>query len=202
MDGKKTYNLFPLQMNVATFILFLFLQLSPQHLFAQDQKAATIKLDFISTDSTKICRATVMSENKPVAGPEVHLYVKRMYSLLPVGKVVATDENGAADVDFPMDLPGDKDGMLTVIARIEKDETYGDVETQSEIKWGFLSKKESPAWNDRSLSASREKAPMFLVVASSLVIVIIWGTIFYIFFQLVRIKKSGGKINKLNTTAK
>jgi hypothetical protein len=201
MAGKKTYNLCLLQMNVATFILLFFLQLFTHYSFAQEQKTATIKLDFIGTDSTKVCRATVMSDGKPVAGPEVHLYVKRLYSLLPVGKVVATDETGVANIDFPMDLPGDKNGMLVIIAKIEKDDKYGDVETQAEMKWGFLSKKESPDWNDRSLSSSREKAPMFLVVVSNLIIVIIWVTIFYIFFQLVRIKKSGRRVKKLNTTA-
>lgn len=198
MPGKKIHKLFLLQMNVATFILFLILQLPTQHLFAQDQKVATIKLDFIRTDSTKVCRATVMSDNKPVAGPEIHLYVKRLFALLPVGKVVATDENGIADIDFPMDLPGDKNGILGIVARIEKDENYGSAETQAEINWGSSPRKEISDWNNRSLAASREKAPMFLVIASSLAIVIIWGTLLYIIFQLPRIKRSG-KMTKIFT---
>ncbi|MDP4261766.1 MAG: hypothetical protein Q8941_04485 [Bacteroidota bacterium] len=198
MACKRTNNVFSLKMNVATFIL-LFITLWPlSNLLAQEKKTAAITLSFSQTDSTKTCKATVLSDSGRVKGTEVHLYVKRSFSLLPVGKVVETDENGEANIDVPMDLPGDKNGMLVIIAKIEKDETYGDAETQSEVKWGAALKNEPFHWGDRSLSASREKAPMFLVVASTSIIVIIWGTIFYVIFQLVRINKSGRLFKKLH----
>ncbi len=186
-----------LQFNVVTFILFILIQIIAQNLFAQTGKTATIKLDFIKADSLGTCQATVISDGKPVVGPEIHLYVKRMYSLLPVGKVVATDSTGVANIDFPQDLPGDKNGMLTVIARIEKDDKYGTVETESKVNWGTKLSNESLPWNDRSLSASREKAPMFLVVASTSIILLIWGTIFYVIFQLFRVKRSARAQKKL-----
>ena len=156
---------------------------------AQDTKTATITLTFNKTDSTKTVVAHVTSDSGAVAGPEVHLYVQRMYSLLPVGKVIATDENGDATIEFPFDLPGDPNKMITVIAKIEGDEKYGNAETTATVKWGADLKGTDP-WNNRSLSASREKAPMLLVVASNLIIVIIWGTIVYLVFQLFRIKRS------------
>jgi hypothetical protein len=121
-----------------------------------------------------------------------------MYSLLPVGKTVATDSTGVARIDFPKDLPGDKNGMLTVIAKIESDEHYGSVETESEVKWGVPLNNETFPWNERSLSASREKAPTFLVIASISIILVIWGTICYIIFQLFRIKRSVKGLKKLN----
>lgn len=183
---------------VTPFILLFAMLVLAQHVLAQETKTATIQLTFLQTDSTKICKATVLSADSslPVKEKEIHLYVKRMYGILPVGKVVATDESGEAAIDFPMDLPGDQNNMIAVIARIEKDETYGDVETTSTVKWG-VPKTESYHSGSRSLSASREHAPMFLVIASSLIILVIWGTIFYVVFQLVRIKKSGStaKVN-------
>ncbi|MGZ8550240.1 MAG: hypothetical protein ACXWV2_06250 [Chitinophagaceae bacterium] len=176
-------------------LLILFAVLSAAlQVAGQEEKTVTIKMDFIRTDTSKICKATVLADSIPVEGPEVHLYVKSLYALLPVGKVVATDESGVANIDFPMDLPGDRNGLLTVIAKIEGDETYGDAETQAEIKWGVVPDNESFNWSIRSLAASREKAPMFLVIASTLIIIIIWGTIFYIGYQLFRIKKSGKMI--------
>jgi len=162
---------------------------------AQQEKKASIQLSFLKTDTTKTCRATVLSDNIPVKGTEVHLYVKRMYSLLPVGKVVATDEKGQADIAFPLNLPGDRNDLITVIAKIEGDDTYGNVQAQEKVKWGVLPKGDLSHLSNRSLSASRENAPMFLVVASILIIVFIWGTIFYIVFQLVRIKKSASRLN-------
>ena len=186
-----------LQLNSKAFMLFLILLLFVQNVSAQSEKVATLKLDFIKSDSTKTCKATLISDSLPVKGTEIHLYAKRLYTLLPVDKVVATDEKGEASFNFPMDLPGDKNNTITVIAKVEKNETYGNVETQAEVKWGVLSKSESYNWSNRSLSASREKAPMFLVVASTLIIIVIWGTILFIIFQLFRIKKSVRAIKKI-----
>lgn len=176
----------------AGFILFTALQLCVYNASAQGQRTATIKLDFIKTDSTKTCRATVLSDSSlPVKEKEVHLFVKGLYSELEVTKAVTTDENGVAEFNFPTNLPSSNNGMLTLIARIVKDETFGTVEAKSDVKWGAEAKKESAEWGNRSLSASREKAPMFLVIASTLIICFIWGTIFYVVFQLFKIKKSG-----------
>jgi hypothetical protein len=83
-----------------------------------------------------------------------------------------------------------------VITKIEDDDVYGTVESQSEIKWGFHSEGEKDNWNNRSLSASREKAPMYLIIASNLIIAVIWGTIFYVIYQLVRIRKASKLLKK------
>lgn len=186
------------QLKIAAFVCFFLMQLPVQNLFAQVEKVATLQLSFIKTDSTKTCKATVLSDTLHVKGVEVHLYVKRWYSLLPVGKVVTTDDRGEADIDFPNDLPGDNNGMLTVIAKIEKDAIYGNVETQSAIKWGVSPKAEPGHLSSRSLSASRENAPMFLVIASTLIIAVIWGVIFYVVFQLVSIRRSARLIKKIS----
>ena len=198
MANKRKNKTLRSQLNVASFILFLAMQLVAYNLFAQAEKEATIKLDFIKTDSLYTCQATVTSDGMPVAGPEVHLYVKRMYSLLVIGKPTATDSTGIASFDFPNDLPGDKNGVLTVIAKIEKDEKYGSVETSSDIKWGAALKNDIFPWSDRSLSASRERAPMFLVVASILIILVIWGTICYVIFQLFRIKRTVKQLKSIS----
>lgn len=181
------------QLNIITGSFLIAILLCNSNLLAQEEKVANIKLNFASTDTTKTVVATVTSNDKPVAGAEIHLYVKRTYSLLPIGKPVATDSAGVANIDFPKDLPGDKNKMITVIAKIENDENYGNAETQSEVKWGAAPKTELAIWGDRSLSASREKAPMFLVIASILIIIIIWGTLFYVMFQLFRIKAARTK---------
>jgi hypothetical protein len=199
--GKKNFNAMILKRKniISCCMLLVALQLSNLQVSAQEAKTAEIKLDFIKEDSTKTCKVTVTAGGLPLKEKEIHLYVKSLYALMPVGKAIATDEAGVALISFPLDLPGDNNSMLTVIAKLEKDETYGTVETESQVKWGFKAKNESAPWSDRSLSASREKAPMFLVVASSLIIIVIWGTIFYVVFQLFKIKKSAKAMKKLNT---
>ena len=177
-------------------LLFLCLQLPAIKSIAQDEKRATIKLIFEQDDSNRICKAIVTSENIPVKGTEVHFYVKRFYSLLPIGKAIETNESGEATANYPIDLPGDKNGNLVAIAKIEDDDTYGNVETQAEVKWGVFPIVEKDQWGNRSLSASREKAPMYLIVVSNLIIIVIWGTIFYIIFQVYRIRKESRLLRK------
>jgi|GEM_PF-1321089 len=183
-------------------ILLLVLScLSVANGWAQDTKTATISLSYLQTDSTKTLKATVLSDNKPVKGPEIHLYVKRMFGMLPVGKAVATDTLGEALINFPMDLPGDKDGIINMVVKIEKDEIYGSVEVEGSAKWGSKPKGELSEWGARSLSASREKAPMTLVVVSIGLIIGVWGTVLWLIFQLFRIKKAGKQIKKATEAA-
>ncbi len=198
MNHKIIANKKRMKKHIQYLLMLLFLQCSFLVGFAQEEKVATMQMAFGEVDSVKTCTVTVKSDSTPVVGTEVHLYVKSLYALLELGKAVATDENGEAAIEFPSDLPGNGEGIITVIAKIEKDETYGDVETQSNVKWGAAPKKEGTLWNSRSLSASREKAPMILVVASTGIIVLIWGTIFYVIFQLFKIKKSAKLIPEIS----
>ena len=51
-------------------------------------------------------------KEKPVSGEAVTVYVPRMFSLLPVGELTL-DDAGTATIEFPSDLPGDKEGNLS-----------------------------------------------------------------------------------------
>lgn len=188
MNHFKNYLLSFRTFQLITFII-IGLVICSTKLYAQDEKKATIKISFDQNDSMRFCKALVTSENKPVKEIEVHFYVQRMYSLLPIGKAVETDSAGAAISNFPLDLPGDKNGNIIAIAKIEEDDNYGNVEAQAEIKWGILPTTEMDSWNNRSLSASRDKAPMLLILVSNLIIAVIWGTIFYVIYQVYRIRK-------------
>ena len=171
----------------AWLLLFLLISINSS---AQNEKKAEIKISFDQNDSMRFCKAIVTADNKPVKDVEIHFYVQRMYSLLPVGKAIETDSNGQAIANFPLDLPGDKNGNLIAVAKIEDDDNYGTVESRSTVKWGILPKDEVENWNKRSLSASRDKAPMILIIVSNLIIAVIWGTILYVIYQIFRIKKA------------
>lgn len=181
----------PLNKLISIFILLFIL--SPWTIFisvAQDEAEAKINLRFEIIDEGNTCTATVTANDIPVKDVDVHFYVQRMYSLLPIGKYVTTDENGQAAISFPNDIPGDKNGNIIVVSKIEDDDTYGDVEFKSEVKWGVLLKAEEHEWNKRSLSAARDKAPMILIIVSNAIIALIWGTIVYVMYQIVRIRKA------------
>ncbi len=174
----------------------------PIGLFAQDTKveeetpvAATMKLKLTVKDSVKTCTAIVTAGEKPLEGIEVRFFVKRYFSLLPLipnGKAKKTDENGEASIIFPKELPGNCNGTVVVLSKVEEDENYGSLEAKDSIKWGTIISltEQEEEWNKRSLSATGDRAPIYLLGASGVIIAIVWGALLYVIYSLVRIKKA------------
>lgn len=163
----------------------------PSMSMAQDQEA-TIKLDFIDQDSLKTITATVTSSSGPANEVEVKFFAKRLFGLLPLDKGVTTDESGQASVNFPLDLPGDEQSNVVVIAKIEDNDIYANTESEQSVKWGVVP-IHSDKIEDRSLWASRGNAPFYLIITSNLILLGVWGTLIYIIAQLFKIRKSSSK---------
>ena len=165
-----------------------------QQLFAQDSTSggsAKISLSFPEKDSVRQVTANLTNAGTAVKDIDIHFYVKKSFGLLPLeGDFTTTDENGEASVDFPTDLPGDVSGNVIVIARVEDDEKLGNVEAMKTVNWGIPVKAESGV-AVRSLSSSGDNAPCPLTITVTSLVVIVWGIIFYILYQLILIKKEG-----------
>jgi len=170
-----------------------------QHAFAQDSSnagAAKITLSFLGKDSARQVKATLTKpdangNDTAVKGIDIHFYIYRSFGLLPIeGDNLTTDENGEAIVDFPNDIPGDKSGNVTVIARVEDNDEAGNPETKKNIQWGVPVNSQQ-AVQPRALWSSANNAPWPLVITVTGMVGIVWGIILYIFFQLVAIKKAG-----------
>ena len=190
--------------------LFIGIAISiPMCLFSQDDKQtaeeenvpATMKLKLIVEDSVKTCKAIIMAGDKPLEGIQVKFYVKRFFGSLPLianGKAVSTDETGVASVKFPNDLPGDANGTVIVSAKVEDDDNYGTFEAKDSVKWGTIvsTASQEEEWNERSLFGSGNKAPLYLIYSAGVIIIIVWGTLLYVIYSLVKIKKAG-KVKKV-----
>ncbi|MDO8367482.1 MAG: hypothetical protein Q7T20_11835 [Saprospiraceae bacterium] len=131
----------------------------------------------------------------PVGEVEVHLYIQRLFGLLPLSEdPETTDENGEVTADFSTVIGGDTAGNLIIVAKIEDHERFGNVEFQRKIKWG------TPLIIDPNLSArelwsSRANAPIYLIAIVNTMLIGIWGVILYILFQTYKISK----ISKVST---
>lgn len=161
---------------------------------AQD-KQAELSLDFTREDSLNVCNVNVVSDGNPVAEVTVKLFVKRLFGLLPVGEA-ASDESGVARFEVPADIPGNEKGIYTIVAKIEDDENYENVEVQGDINWGVKRTESQSKKMERSLSASRDRAPFYFIIASNLIIISIWGTIFYCILQVFKIRRLRTASNK------
>jgi hypothetical protein len=121
---------------------------------------------------------------KPVSGEVVKVYVPRMFSLLPVGELTL-DDAGTASIEFPSDLPGDKEGNLIVIAKIEENATFGNIEKRETIKWGLPTDYSVPVTH-RALWT--KTAPKWMIYTLSILLAGVWGHYLFAVISLIRIK--------------
>jgi len=188
------------------YIIIGFLTVAPlvSKVYAQDDTKpkeevkvtdAKIKLTFDTTGGKHII-ATITGKDAsgaevPVKGVTVAIVIKKSFGKLPVlGDNMATDEAGAVSVDFPKAMPGDKNGNDTVVASVDADAKVGTLETVAVTGFGIPSQPENNL-NKRALWAAAASAPISLVVAVNSILLLVWGTIFYILFKLITISKSG-----------
>jgi hypothetical protein len=156
------------------------------------QEETSIQLDTLVTDSSRIIKATVFKGTETMKETGVIFLADRLFMPVKLDKPVMTDENGEADFIFPATLPGDESGNVTIIARLEDDET---IENIMIIPWGKKIVTKSDVY-DTSLFAARNRAPLYLVIVSNLIILGIWGTMGYVLFLLFfRMKKYGKDYN-------
>lgn len=161
--------------------------------------SAAIDVNFKQVnDSTRLLTASLMcyddAAKKMNPGVKLPLkcFVKRALCLLPFGKELNyTDEEGNAEVAFPNDIPGDKDGNLTVIIKLDEDDNYGTVQYEKTVKWGVpLLNTDNPLAH-RSLVGPSNNAPWFMVIVISAILIGIWGYLCYIIYGLFMINKLG-----------
>lgn len=157
---------------------------------------AVFEMTLTAEDSSRQIVVSLKSPDEkgelvPVKDAEVHLYVQRLFGLLPLSAdPETTDENGEATAEFPGDIPGDEAGNLVVVARIEEHEKFGNLEFRRKIPWGMTTVID-PARNERELWSSRANAPLYLIFIVNAMIFGIWGVIAYIVFQVFKINKIG-----------
>jgi mono/diheme cytochrome c family protein len=142
-------------------------------------------VSFNASDSTIILKATATTEKSsvPVTDAEVKLLVKRTFGMLPVDEAKTTDKAGLATFRVPADLKGDTAGMVLVSARFTDEDVFGAASKDTLLNAG---QKVTPV----SLVAQRamwnnvRKAPVWIILAYSLGVLIAWGFIIFVLMKL------------------
>jgi len=161
-------------------------------------KDVNLDMELTLVDSVKTVNINANTVEKgkviPVEGETVNLFVARMFSLLPAGEETL-DENGSTSVEFPTDIPGDKEGFLTVIAKFNDHPTFGNVEKKSTVQWGV------PAVHQAHLTHRAlwtKGAPTWMIVALSIMLAGVWGHYLYAVISLIWIKRSAKRDEELS----
>ncbi len=147
-------------------------------------------------DSKKV--SVLVEERKdsawvPVPELELKIGVKRLNSMLGIGEEESytTDEHGIATAEFNLDsLPGDAAGNIIVMAKVEDNESYGNLQAEKEIPWGAPTMSKT-RFGERSLWATGDKVPYWLLALAGFIISMVWGTLIYLIMQLWKIRSMG-----------
>jgi hypothetical protein len=155
-------------------------------------KEAKIEITFSEIDSTRIISAKAYeidpsdSKRMPLNGIDLSFYVPGTFSLYKIGEGELND--GVCNVDFPVTLPGDSEGNLTVIARIEESDDYGFVEGSSTKDWGMV--RENFVLEEKRGLGDTD-APLWMVYTLIVLLSAVWIHYIYVFVVIYLIKKEG-----------
>jgi len=142
-------------------------------------------VSFNRADSTIILKASATTEKSsvPVTDAEVKLLVKRTFGMLPVDEPKTTDKEGLATFRVPADLKGDSAGMVLVSARFTDEDVFGNAGKDTLLNAG---QKVMPVSlvAERAMWNNVRKAPVWIILAYGLGVLIAWGFILLVLMKL------------------
>ncbi len=162
---------------------------------------AKIEIDtFTSDEGQKSIKAIVtkLVENKwlPADEVEMKLGIKRVGGILPSAdeQSYTTDSSGTVVAEFKKDkIPGDENGNITLIAKVEENENFGNLSTEKIVNWGITTQVDSTFFEKRTLWSTRFKTPYWLLTLAYSIAIGIWATLIYLVYLVVKIVKLGNE---------
>ena len=101
-----------------------------------------------------------------------------------------TDEAGEALIQIPNNLPGDAHGNITLLAKLDENEVYGNLEAAVTQPWGTPVSDELKAL-PRSLFSTLP--PLWMPITFLILMTAVWGHYIVIIFELFRLRKEEPK---------
>ena len=157
-------------------------------------KRARLEIIPVKEDSILLVKLRLLDlstgTETPVKETDLGVFVKRFFNPLKIGEG-KTDEAGEASIEIPGNLPGDPKGNITLIGRVDENDTYGNLEASVMQQWGVPVSnevKELP----RALWSPHP--PIWMLVTFVVLMTAVWGHYIIIFFELFRLRKEEPKI--------
>lgn len=157
-----------------------------------DITKARIEIAFIEVDSVKVISAKAYeidqsgSDKILMDGIDLSFYVPGSFSLYRIGEAELVD--GVCTIEFPVTLPGDSKGNLTIIAKIEESDDYGFVEGSAAMDWGMV--RETLVQEERRGLGDTD-APLWMTYTLIVLLSAVWIHYLYVFAVIYLIKKDG-----------
>lgn len=151
------------------------------------------EIDSIKTVIVKAYTLDSLQVKTPLEEADITIFVKGMLSNMPIED--GTIENGEFEYEFPTDIPGDEDGDLTVIVKIEDHDDFGNIIQEKSINWGNhkitpIKKVKNTLWS--------ESAPLWMYIVLTFLLLGVWANYIYTIINLFKIKKEGKQLKLTN----
>lgn len=169
-----------------------YIQPNPQTQAGLTGKKIKMLMSFEKAANKIVIKVTEITKENieiPYNGAEVLLFVKRYFGQMQLGESKTTGEKGIALIDFPDDLPGDKQGNVELTARISDPEgKLSGAQVMQTLQIGVPTDKPSLIAG-RAWWATRDKAPVWVILTYLTAVLVVWGFIFYILYNVLKIRK-------------
>ncbi len=159
---------------------------------------ARLTLDTSSEEGVKsisvLAEQLVDGEWVPAPDVEMKVGVQRLGGILSAGEeeTYTTDSSGTVTVEVKRDsLPGDQKGNVVLAARVDDNDSYGNLLVTKTVPWGVVVKPNNSFFDQRTLWSTRFRTPLWLLLMAYAIVIGVWGTIIYLAMQIVKIKKLG-----------
>lgn len=130
----------------------------------------------------------------PVKGVDVTIVARRQGMGINISDqpTYTTDSTGSAAATYQLDstFPGDEKGNLVLVARVTDNDTYGNLSAEFTVPWGAPSQFTSN-FNNRALYNRRGRSPLWLEWMAYSIIVVVWGILIYLVFQIRKVRRIG-----------
>ena len=151
---------------------------------------ASIVANWVEEDSINYVSASLKDvyRDSLVTDTSLDVNVERLFRSLPIGEEFNyTDENGSILVEIQEGIPG-IDGNLVLEVVLNDHDEYGTVIAKFNAPVGEPIVVETD-FENRTLWASRDKTPWFILIFTNLLIVGMWGIFVYLVVNLFKIRK-------------
>ena len=159
-------------------------------------KSQLVKADIDFNKNTNQLTVTVKATENTGAvslkNAEIVLFANRYFGRLQIGGSQRTTAEGVAVFDFPKDLPGDKDGNVKLVVKVN-DDTYGEILRLKTMKIGIPTDK--PALNkDRAIWNVLAKAPYWIIILYTSGVLTFGCVLLYLLYSLNKLRKAGSTL--------
>lgn len=149
---------------------------------------AQLKVAFFQEDTSKFISVEAAAPDAtgamaPLAGLEIGLFVKGTFSYLSIAKDVSGPD-GKLVVPFPLTMPGDSAGVITIAAKVEDNDIYGNLESWGVINWA----KPVPIEEKVRRGLGDTDAPLWMVYTLIVLLSAVWFHYAYVIYLVIKIK--------------